>query len=253
VAGLISGLCPGLGHFLLRRWSRGLLSQLAFWLTLFFYWWLRLPKTFIGATVAILAIMSLCGLSSWDSAYSHRRDNTKPSKWWLALLLPISLLAGNMWSTWLQLETGFRAYSIPVRSMAPTMPLDSHIMVDCWYYKHNSPKPGDIIAFSPPSAPIVVVKRVIAVGGDTIEVRGDTVVVNGKVLAERYAAFEGPLPDVVARVAPISLPMNTAFVMGDNRHDSYDSRMYGPIPISAIRGRVLYAFSTSVRDLTRSN
>jgi signal peptidase I len=83
---------------------------------------------------------------------------------------------------------------------------------------------------------------VIATSGDTIKIQGDVVYLNGKLLSEPYTRFEGP-EDALESVAPTTLPAGKLFVMGDNRHVSFDSRYarFGLVDIAAVRGKVIYA------------
>ncbi|HEY6305726.1 MAG TPA: signal peptidase I, partial [Candidatus Angelobacter sp.] len=81
----------------------------------------------------------------------------------------------------------------PSRSMAPAIPEGSRVMVDTWYYRHATPRRGDVIvAMSPMSPGILILKRVVAVGGETVEVRGDTVLVNGTPIHEPMRCSKGP-------------------------------------------------------------
>ena len=213
----------------------------AFGLISLLYVWLRLPHTVIGAIAPALATIALGIFAIVDVAYAGKTGADKPSQWWLVLLLPVALAAGAIHHNWQFSAAGFRTFSIPVRSMAPTLPFNSHVVVDSRRYLHDAPQRGDIVVFvAPQDNRLFLAKRLIAVGGDRLEVRGDTVLVNGKAVSEPYAIFNGPLPDVAEKFGPLELPMGTAFVMGDNRHDSFDSRMYGPVNMTSIRGKVIY-------------
>ena len=79
----------------------------------------------------------------------------------------------------------------------------------------------------------VLIKRVIALPGETVEIRDNQVYVNGNPIAEPY------LPDgtTMRDFDEISIPVNHVFMMGDNRNQSRDSRVFGPIPRNDIVGR----------------
>ena len=127
--------------------------------------------------------------------------------------------------------------------MAPAFPEGSDLVVDTRYYRHESPRRGDIIVFPASTRPgLLLFKRVIATGGDTIKIEGDVVYLNGNLLSEPYAKCEGS-GDALLSVAPIALPAGKLFVMGDNRHVSFDSRYagFGLVDITAVRGKVIYA------------
>lgn len=95
-------------------------------------------------------------------------------------------------------------------------------------------------------------KRVIAVGGETIKVEGETVLINGQRFPEPYAVFKGSSADL-PWVEPTILPADKLFVMGDNRNLSFDSRYeeFGLVDVHAVRGKVIYMFPPMSSDLKR--
>jgi signal peptidase I len=241
---LLSAVLPGAGHFLLSRWRRGLVLLAVFAILFLVYWWLRLPQTLYGAFLPPLAVIGLCVFATWDAAYANRQGATKPTQWWLAALLPAALFAGTVDNNWIMRASGFRVFSVPSHSMEPAIPEGSRVMVDGPYYLHATPRHGEIVICIVPNSPgLFFAKRVIAVAGETIEVRGDKVLINGTSIDEPYAKFVGPTPSELARVRPITLPPGTLFLMGDNRHLSFDSRMaeFGLVDVSAVRGKVIYS------------
>jgi signal peptidase I len=100
----------------------------------------------------------------------------------------------------------------------------------------HGPERGDIIVFNHPQSQSQrdLVKRVIAVPGDTIAIRNNAVFINGRQLVEPYVA--NPRQDDMAE---LTLPEDHYFVMGDNRGNSLDSRTFGPIHIDLIVGKAL--------------
>jgi signal peptidase I len=133
-------------------------------------------------------------------------------------------------------------------SMAPTLPVGRHILVNKMAYDFSSPRRGDIVMFDSPVDPgRGLVKRVIALPGDHIEIRKKQVLLNGVALDEPYVQHTRPNellqgddePDVV-------VPKDTLFVMGDNRDVSGDSRdwkdadgHWAPfLPMDKVRGLV---------------
>jgi signal peptidase I len=98
--------------------------------------------------------------------------------------------------------------------------------------------------FDAPNSPgVLLFKRVIVIGGDTIKMEGDTVYLNGTLLSEPYARFEGQANALLWSVPPDTLPPGKFFLMGDNRHLSFNSRYpeFGLVDVSAVRGKVIYA------------
>jgi len=103
---------------------------------------------------------------------------------------------------------------------------------------YDLPTRGDIVSATVPDEhgrPVGILKRVVGLRGDTIDAHGDVVVINGAPLSPSYgeARTYGPrLPQVV-------VPDGHIYLLGDNRFRSYDSRILGPVPQTAVRGRVV--------------
>ena len=119
---------------------------------------------------------------------------------------------------------------------------DDYLLVDKVSYHLHSVHRGDVVVFSRPAgvdaADAVLVKRVIAVGGQTVEISGGKVHVNGQALVEPYvnpACTSGTT--LGTEPASVTIPEGDVWVMGDNRCDSQDSRYFGPIRASTIIGR----------------
>jgi signal peptidase I len=251
LAALLSAMLPGAGHFLVRRWRKGvfLLVTVGVWFVT--YCWLRLPRTVYGAILPILALVGLCVFATWDVAYSGKHDRKKPSQWWLAVLLPVALYAATVLGNLALRAAGFRLFSVPAASMAPAIPQGSRVIADSPYYGNKRLQHGEIIVFVSPHDPqLLLVKRVIAVSGESIKVEGETVLIDGKVIAEPYVRFEGS-PNELPWVVPTILPEGKLFVMGDNRSFSFDSRYkeFGLVDVSAVRGKVIYALPSWKSDL----
>jgi signal peptidase I len=180
------------------------------------------------------------------------------------------------------------AYQIPSGSMIPTLQVGDHIFVNKLIYgvhipftdiklgeHYREPRRGEIIVFEHPKQPQkgILIKRVIAVGGDQVQVMGHDVFVNGqKVPREREGVahwydyddkserwFDGDadtwseqlgqahftiqtLNDTLTSFAPRQVPQGNIFVMGDNRDNSDDSRFWGFVPLDKVRGRAMFVW-----------
>ena len=124
------------------------------------------------------------------------------------------------------------AFKIPSGSMLPTLLVGDHLLVSKFTYKFTEPKRGDIAVFKYPDNPARnFIKRIIAVGGDTIEIRDKQVLVNGIQQDESYAQylFQEVLPARYSprdNFGPVEVPANYYFMLGDNRDSSLDSRFW---------------------------
>ncbi|AGA59113.1 signal peptidase I [Thermobacillus composti KWC4] len=124
-------------------------------------------------------------------------------------------------------------------SMEPTLKTGERLLVNKIGYRLGGPARGDIAVLVDP-APTpgdskYIVKRVIGVAGDTIEIRGGVLYVNGERLAEPYADVAIAGPDF----GPLTVEPGKVFVMGDNRRSgaSKDSRSFGTVPAGSLLGK----------------
>jgi signal peptidase I len=131
-----------------------------------------------------------------------------------------------------------QAFYIPSGSMEPTLAIQDRVLVNKLSYDLHDVNRGDIVVFrSPPgeesSSVKDLIKRVIALPGETIETREGRILIDGRVLEEPYirdGVVTGP-------IEPRQVPAGQVFVMGDNRSNSKDSRFFGPIDEDLIVGR----------------
>ncbi|HUK33043.1 MAG TPA: signal peptidase I, partial [Vicinamibacterales bacterium] len=104
---------------------------------------------------------------------------------------------------------------------------------------------GDIVVFvSPNDAATDLIKRVIAIASDTVEVRQKKLFVNGQEVPDTHAHFIDARVGAAPRdnFGPVTVPPGKFFVMGDNRDQSYDSRYWGFADVNAIKGRATFIY-----------
>lgn len=133
-----------------------------------------------------------------------------------------------------------KPFQIPSESMQPTIDPGDRILVNRLAYRYGDILRGDIIVFKAPQEPGVdFVKRVIAVAGDTIEVKQGVVILNGLPQTETYLAA------IDASNFPAQkVPEGHVFVMGDNRGNSDDSRLWQPpwLPMENVVGEAIIMY-----------
>ena len=128
------------------------------------------------------------------------------------------------------------------RSMETTLLQNDRVLVSKVDYRVGSVQPGDIVVFNPTiDTQIPYVKRVVAVAGETIELRDGQLWVNGKprTFPQARGLTQPQSPDVRF---PLKVPDGEFFALGDNRQFSSDSRTFGPQPYSRIIGKVVLRF-----------
>ncbi len=128
-------------------------------------------------------------------------------------------------------------------SMLPTLRNDDLVLLT---KGDSNPRRGDIVftSVTEQGSSVPLVKRVIAVPGDTIAIRLDAAIVNGVPEPQRGQVV---MLDFAGSAGPMTVPPNTVYLMGDNRADSTDSRDLGPEPISGITGRVVAIYGPVTR------
>jgi len=144
----------------------------------------------------------------------------------------------------------FQTFWIPSSSMVPTLGVYDRVLVQKAFFSWRDVREGDIVVFSHPPLDQCpgpqegdLVKRVIALPGQTIYSSGNSIYVNGRLLAEPYLPHYDPLgPPIASSQHPYRLPPGEFYVLGDNRADSCDSRYWGPIRGSSIIGKVVLTF-----------
>ena len=125
-------------------------------------------------------------------------------------------------------------FYIPSGSMEPTLMVGDRIIVSKVTYHLRDPKPGDIVVFKYPEDPSRnFVKRLFAVGGDTIEIKDSVLYINNQPVPEPYL----PAGLKFADYGPEKVPLNHYFMMGDNRNNSDDSRVWGFLDRNLIVGK----------------
>ena len=135
-------------------------------------------------------------------------------------------------------------FNVEGHSMEPNLHDQELILVDKWTYLFHPPSRGDVVVFmAPPQPSQDYIKRVIGVPGDVITIQNTTVIVDGVTLKETYvdpknqgATFED------RRISKMVVPPNDYFVLGDNRANSSDSRVWGFVPKQNIIGRAALVY-----------
>jgi signal peptidase I len=171
----------------------------------------------------------------------RRRGRRRALAETVVVILVAVLLAG------LLRAFAYQTFWIPSPSMVPTLGVYDRILVQKAFFSWHDVREGDIVVFSHPPLDHCpgpqqgdLVKRVIALPGQTIYSSGNSIYVNGRLLAEPYLPRYDPLgPPIASRQHPYRVPPGEFYLLGDNRAISCDSRYWGPIKGSSIIGKVV--------------
>jgi signal peptidase I len=137
-----------------------------------------------------------------------------------------------------------QAFKIPSGAMKPTLLVGDHILVNKLPKAAEQIERGDIIVFSyPPDPRKDFIKRVVGLPGDLFEIRDKQIFVNSNSLKEGYIIHTDKIiiPASVRprdNFGPLRVPKGSLFVLGDNRDASFDSRFWGFVELSKVKGRV---------------
>lgn len=240
LAAALSGIWPGLGQIYNGQFRKGviILSVVSLWQLLgigaveFFRWW----------TMSLAAMGGVCLLASVDAWRTARRlKSFRPGprntmRVYLMALGAFTLcgLAAQSAERW-----AFPIYEVRQTSMRPT--LRSGDRLRC---KALGPRDvirrGQLVVFEyPPDPALIFVKRVVGLPGEVVEVDDGRVYVNGDPIDEGFYAFLGP-GEKNMDMPPTRLDPGEYYVMGDNRHASFDSRSFGPVPRARMLATPLY-------------
>lgn len=150
-----------------------------------------------------------------------------------------------------------QAFKIPSGSMQDTLLVGDYILVNKFIYGIKAPftdytvipikdpRRGDVVVFRFPEDPSKdFIKRVVAVGGDKVEIRNKSVYVNGELQHNPHAVHSDPRIQNTPRdnYGPVVVPEGKLFTLGDNRDDSNDSRFWGFVDVSAVRGKAFMIY-----------
>ncbi|HTB74431.1 MAG TPA: signal peptidase I [Polyangiaceae bacterium] len=264
VAVLLSLVAPGLGHVFAGDIVPGLAlcgANVAVGM---------LGTVSIVATPSLARAALLAAAVGWGALWlgaaagayraASRRDGSRQhDRWYVYVVLAaLSFASATTWAVAVR-ERVVEVFRIPGASMEPNIAPGSRLLVDKTAYRKGPIHRGDVVVFTNPDERYqAYIKRVVALPGDTIEIRDDRVVINGTKL--EYGAVPSAMPSVLeernadtryrialapsegprspSTLAAVTVPSGHCFLLGDNRRQSVDSRSIGPVPLTDIVGRV---------------
>jgi len=157
----------------------------------------------------------------------------------------------------------FQAFKIPTGSMEPNLLVGDHLIVNKMIFAPTATsaeraimptravRRGDTVVFKYPEEPERdFIKRVIGLPGDRLELRSKVLYINDQPLQESYAHYATPAAadefgasgDLRESYGPVTVPQGQYFMMGDNRDNSEDSRYWGFLPASYVKGNALFIY-----------
>ncbi len=133
-----------------------------------------------------------------------------------------------------------RPFIVSGNSMDPDIKDKQYLIIDEVSYRFREPARGEVIVFkSPPEPTKYYIKRIIGLPGDTVTLSGTKVTITNAAHPKGFTLDESFITHKQSDNLTVTVPEGSYFVMGDNRSGSYDSRAWGNLPKSNIRGRAL--------------
>ena len=286
VAIMNSLIMPGLGQVYCGKLARGLVFSFLNILLLPIVIWMfsvsdspmLMPATialiFAGGIVQLAAIVhSACIAKHTKTDYELKDYN----KWYVYVLFVLIITGGSIGSALYLRDQTLEAFRVPAASCYPTIVPNDRILANKGVYRAQDPQRGDLVVFlNPTNRQINFIKRVVAIAGDTVEIKDGQVYVNDEKLQRRKLP-QSTLDDIRIKIEgePLdgeifeeingdakykiilakpphdkmshdfektTVPKHHCFALGDNRNLSYDSRHFGPVLLATIKGRADYLY-----------
>ena len=249
LAALLSLLALGLGQVYNGEVRKAVLLNLAALVTFL----VVLGLLFSPAFALVMPVAVVVGGGLWVFAFvdailgSRKRSESYALRPYNRVLVYVAIvvvaLVARECVTMVLRSQVVQAFRIPSEAMMPTLLPGDFVFVDK-RTSERTPERGDIIAFDWPEDPRrQYLKRVVAVGGDLFEMRDKVAYVNGLPTDERFVVHIDPAThpaesDPRDNFGPYRVPKFSYFVLGDNRDNSNDSRFWGPVGQTLVRGKV---------------
>jgi signal peptidase I len=279
-------IMQGLGQVYCGKLARGLifnfLNILPLPITIYLFSVNRSP-TLVPITLALFFVAGIIQLIAIiDSAYLAKHTKTDYelkdyNRWYVYVLLVLIVTGGSIGSALYLRDQTLEAFRVPAASCYPTIVPNDRILANKSVYKGIDPQRGDLVVFlSPTNRQINFIKRVVAIAGDTVEIKDGQLYVNDEKLQRRklpqstlddirvkiegepldgevFEEINGDIKYKIFLAKPphdkmphdfekTTVPKHHCFALGDNRNFSYDSRHFGPVLLATIKGRADYLY-----------
>ena len=247
---LLSLVQPGVGHFLLGSFRRGVVWVVGIagvGLCLLFV----MPVSLVAILLTLVVVVAgyvACAVDTMRLVVGRPRWFIVLASW-VALVVVGNMLGGAAGAFYK--DRYAQAFTIPSGSMRDTLLVGDYILADKSVYRGQNPRRGDIVVFLyPQNERRHFIDRIIGTPGDTLQLRGKHVLINGNALDEPYvrsAAYASRQtgPDACPYAygcEALVVPPDSYFVMGDDRDNSRDSRHWGFVKREKITGKALVIY-----------
>ncbi|MEE9327678.1 MAG: signal peptidase I [Cocleimonas sp.] len=252
-AGILSVASMGLGHMYAGDLKKGIMIVCFLLILILMAGVFGFLSTAYGIAIFVITLLCVLIYSIVSSIRLARKNKEYTLKsynkwyWYIVFLVSVSIIFNALLAYRGEI-LGYHTYSIPTQSMVPTLKINDYITVNTRYSKFAV---GDVIVFSLPiDKKIPYVKRVVAVGGDTLSIKDGIIIRNGKVESVIQVSKDRRKDNYSITMGQTKIPESEFFVLGDWRDKSADSRMWGTVPRELIIGKVTYIWlSTNLKRI----
>ena len=254
IAAVLSFLTPGLGQLYNAQILKGICLFLASFLIPIILLLAGLQGKFYGLVFILLFYICLWLFIIVEAFFSAKRKKEvvlkRYNKWYVYFIIILFMLGSYIIPTDFVANIAsktlrFSAYRMATGSMEPTLSIGDCLIADFKYFDKNELHRGDLVLFQYPEDPTkVFIKRVISLEGEKIEIKDKQVYINDEAIQESYKVHKDNILYEATRdnFGPELVPSDHCFVMGDSRDNSRDSRYWGFLPTSNLKGKPLYIY-----------
>lgn len=254
IAVLLTIFAIGLGHVYNGDKRKGIALFIGF---ISLYLFTKLVAIFFGpiggaiSLIATFAYTIYCIVTAAQGAMAHKFSYSEQqfNRWQYYLrywfVTTVVILSTVQIATRIYI---LQMSKIPSGAMRETIQIGDHIFIDKLIYTLREAKRGDVVVFPFPENPSKnFLSRVIGLGGEILEIKDKRLIINGKALSEPYATHIDNY--IISKnqqprdnLGPLKIPQDAVFVMGDNRDQSYDSRFWGPVKKTSLKGKARWIY-----------
>jgi signal peptidase I len=251
IALMLTNLLPGLGHVYSDSVKKGIVffsvniaatgGALAYFLSpvteIYPYMLIFIPICFIFEIYVL--IDSYLSAGRYNQKHSLERKITGTRKAGLiAAIIFVSFFNPRLYQNYIRSNV-VQAFRLPSSTMEPVIMKGDRVLADKFAYKNSPPERGDIVVFQyPKDSEKIFVKRVVAFGGESVEIKGGDVYINGTLVMDPKIKNITYYNHGDFGKGEVKVPENHNFMLGDNSASSNDSRYWGFVPDKYVIGKV---------------
>jgi len=251
-ASRLSDLAIGLGQIYCGHLVRGLALYFTcfviatVWILLIAMMKGRFTQAFLIGLVPALGMWLFAKFDARRLAARAPADYVRKeyNRWYVYAMLAAIVIPFAVCGAFFIRATAYEAFQVAGASMTPTIRKGERVLVNKTVYDVEPMARGDVVVIRSPDSPRTkLVKRLIALPGDRVEVNGPDIVVNGLKIP-RLSSVAATLPSTgpAGTTIELTVPHGHGYFLGDNIDNSYDSRQMGPMPLGNVVGRVEFIY-----------